>query len=141
MSGEETAVDLGQGDKTDDTKMTDDSEKMQIQDTEKAEEGLESSKDAPPEQTQEGEQPETEKPTEIQFYGAHFHQLIDPEPSVSSLFKLQMTRCVERTVQCHALVREADKLIRAEQLSAEALGKLGMEFGDSNLKVQQIIML
>ena len=46
-----------------------------------------------------------------------------------------MTRCVERTVQCHALLREADKLIRAEQVSAEALGKLGMEYGDTNLKV------
>ena len=80
--------------------------------------------------------PEVEKQTEIQFYGQNFHQLIDPEPSVASLFKLQMTRCVERTVQYHSLIREADKLIRAEQASADALGKLGMEFNDTQLKVQ-----
>ena len=63
-------------------------------------------------------------------------KLIDPEPSVASLFKLQMTRCVERTVQYHSLIREADKLIRAEQASADALGKLGMEFNDTKLKVE-----
>lgn len=80
--------------------------------------------------------PEVEKQTEIQFYGENFHQLIDPEPSVASLFKLQMTRCVERTVQYHSLIREADKLIRAEQASADALGKLGMEFNDTQLKVE-----
>ena len=80
--------------------------------------------------------PEVEKQTEIQFYGQNFHQLIDPEPSVASLFKLQMTRCVERTVQYHSLIREADKLIRAEQASADALGKLGMEFNDTKLKVE-----
>ena len=91
--------------------------------------------------TDQPERVEGEKSTEIQFYGSHFHQLIDPEPSVASLFKLQMTRCVERTVQCHALLREADKLIRAESVAADALGKLGMEYADTNLKVKKVTWL
>ena len=75
------------------------------------------------------------KPEEIQMYGDKFTLLIDPDPSTASLFQLQMTRCVEKTVKLHALAREADKLIKAEKAAGEAMGKLGVEFGDSDLKI------
>ncbi|CBY37804.1 unnamed protein product [Oikopleura dioica] len=75
------------------------------------------------------------KPEEIQMYGDKFSLLIDPDPSTASLFQLQMTRCVEKTVKLHALAREADKLIKAEKAAGEAMGKLGVEFGDSDLKI------
>ena len=75
------------------------------------------------------------KPEEISMYGDKFVLLIDPDPSTASLFQLQMTRCVEKTVKLHALAREADKLIKAEKAAGEAMGKLGVEYGESDLKI------
>ena len=75
------------------------------------------------------------KPEEIQMYGDKFTLLIDPDPSTASLFQIQMTRCVEKTVKLHALAREAEKLIKAEKAAGEAMGKLGVEFGESDLKI------
>ena len=82
------------------------------------------------------QQPEApKKPEEIQMYGDKFTLLIDPDPSTASLFQLQMTRCVDKTVKLHSLAREADKLIKAEKAAGEAMGKLGVEYGDSDLKI------
>ena len=71
---------------------------------------------------------------QIDLYGNNFRQLIDPEPAVLSLFKFQMTRVQERTKNLVQLLHEAEKLIKADQLAAGALGKIGTHYAEDELR-------
>jgi len=91
-------------------------------------------------ETASNDQTNTDKPNgpkqdaQADLYGPNFKQLIDPEPSVISLFKFQMSRVQERSKNLIKLLNEAEKLIKAEQMSADALGKLGTFYHETELK-------
>jgi len=79
------------------------------------------------------EAPRRNSDDQTELYGPKFGQLIDPEPSILSLFKFQMSRVQERSENLVRLLKEAAKLVRAEQVAAEALGALGTHYAAPGL--------
>ena len=75
---------------------------------------------------------------QTELYGPNFAHLIDPEPSILSLFKFQMSRVQERSDNLVQLLKEASKLVRAEQVAAEALGALGTHYSTTSSRLASL---
>ena len=85
-------------------------------------------KSEPSEKTEQKTERRSTGDDQTELYGPNFALLVDPEPSILSLFKFQMSRVQERSQSFVNLLKQAERLHNAEQAAAECLGFLGTHY-------------